>query len=194
MWDSRKLLSMLEFVAKGYEPPGEVALYAMGGTAMTLLGLKTSTEDVDFLVSDEAERFISALRYSNTFRLKGTFPMRSGAVVVESLDGERMDLYVGRVFEIRFTPSMRDRSSLVADLGWLKARSLSAEDIVLMKLYSGRDKDRADLEEIVAHFPVDWSVIEGELGGQQEQVGTVVRERMREWNLRPSAQPRSVDG
>ncbi len=41
MWDSRKLLSMLEFVAKEYEPPGEVALYAMGGTAMTLLGLKT---------------------------------------------------------------------------------------------------------------------------------------------------------
>ncbi len=64
MWDSRKLLSMLEFVAKEYEPPGEVALYAMGGTAMTLLGLKTSTEDVGFLVSDEAEaeRFISAMR------------------------------------------------------------------------------------------------------------------------------------
>ncbi len=120
--------------------------------------------------------------------------MRSGAVVVESLDGEGMDLYVGRVFEIRFTSSMRDRSSLVADLGWLKARSLSAEDIVLMKLYSGRDKDRADVEEIVAHFPVDWPVIEEELGGQQEQVGTLVRERMREWNLRPSAQPRSVDG
>ncbi len=37
MWDSKKLLSMLEQLAREYEPLGEVTLYAMGGTAMTLL-------------------------------------------------------------------------------------------------------------------------------------------------------------
>ena len=44
----------------------EVSVYAIGGTALTLLGLKPSTVDVDFIMEtlSDLRTFRSALKYS----------------------------------------------------------------------------------------------------------------------------------
>ncbi len=63
--DRSSLMTLLREVTSRFSS-GEVSIYAIGGTALTLLGLKPSTVDVDFVVEtlDDLRTLRSALKYS----------------------------------------------------------------------------------------------------------------------------------
>lgn len=63
--DRSSLMTLLREVTSRFSS-GEVSIYAIGGTALTLLGLKPSTVDVDFVAEtlDDLRTLRSALKYS----------------------------------------------------------------------------------------------------------------------------------
>ncbi len=176
-----------------------VSVYAIGGTALTLLGLKPSTVDVDFVVEtlDDLKTLRSALKYSlGAKELSSEDPKRGDQHTV-FIDGLRLDLYWGGVDAIVLTHSMKLRAREVNSVDWVRLMVPSHGDLLLMKLLAGRDKDLSDAVTIVRTGGYrTWEVAASEL---IKQVGLTDRPRrllsriglsLSEWtDLRP---PRSI--
>ena len=129
----------------------EVSVYAIGGTALTLLGLKPSTVDVDFIMEtlSDLRTFRSALKYSlGAKELSSEDPKRGDQHTV-FIDGLRLDLYWGGVDAIVLTDSMKSRASEVDSVDWIRLMIPSHGDLLLTKLLAGRDKDLSDAITIV---------------------------------------------
>jgi len=191
-WSAEALVDLLRRVAERYEAQRTKA-YALGGTALTLVGLKASTADVDFAFEDrgDAEVFAAALRYSSLEELSGLevhWMEGMGLAVAESRrTGVRFDLYAGRVGAALLSPGMKGRSRLVASPGWVDLRVLSVEDVVLLKLAAGREKDRDDLTLALRLRRVDWEIVASELDWQVanssrgEELASKVAASLEEW-------------
>ncbi len=196
-WGAGDLARLLEGVAERYEALATRA-YALRGTALTLLGLKASTLDVDLAFEGwgGVRAFASALRYSGLEELSGlevSEDERAGLAVAESRRaGVRFDLYAGRVMAAAISPGMVERSVDYASLGWLELRVLSLEDVALLKLAAGREKDREDLVAALRVRRVDWDVVASELDWQAansprgEELLSKVSASLREWRDVPA--------
>jgi predicted nucleotidyltransferase len=167
--DRESLLALLSEVSDAFKPKGEVRLYAMGGTALTLLGIKESTMDIDFLLEgwNQLHELISAFRYA---RPKGLGKMLfqehrdEGSAILEFPEAMiRIDLYAGVVSGVVLSPGMVKRSSSLANMDWIQLRSLSPEDIILLKMRAGREKDLEDISTTLRTRGAKWDVIVSEL-------------------------------
>ncbi len=191
-WSKETLLNLLGRVAERYEAP-RMRAYALGGTALTLTDLKPSTVDVDLAFEDrkDAEAFASALRYSGLEELAGLevyWIEGMGLIVAESKRTRvRLDLYAGRVYLALLSPGMRERSRSVDVLKWLELRALTLEDVTLLKLAAGREKDRDDLILALRLRKIDWGVVASELDWQVgnspwgEELASRVASSLEEW-------------
>jgi hypothetical protein len=111
----------------------KVHLIACGGTAMTLLGVKTSTRDVDFLVPDEGEyqylvKTLAQLGYQSA---TGFGWQRPGEAYV-------FDLFKGkRVFttELLDPPLDDGRHSLIREFAHIYVGVLNHYDLIISKLF-----------------------------------------------------------
>ena len=124
-----------------------------GGTALTLLGLKGSTKDVDFsfISSDEFERFVHALKqldYETTMDIQAT---RNEHLVRMENSNRRVD-----VVDLRW-PTWNNwmitktvlTGALQVPFGNLTLVRLDENVIFLFKTYPIRDADLADLRTIL---------------------------------------------
>jgi hypothetical protein len=139
-------------------------LYLIGGGAMSFLGIKDATKDVDAVVGAEASfrDLVEALRAEGYASVSHRAPRgdpREPAAVLENRERFRWDLFVGRVCGgLRFSKAMRARSTrfLLADR--LEVRLAAPEDILLLKSVTSRQRDRDDMRVLHAHG-VDYSVV-----------------------------------
>jgi hypothetical protein len=124
---------LLEFMAEiDREVRRRIALVAAGGTAMTLLGLKPSTIDVDFTGrSDEIDEFEEALR-----QVPHGFTVhcwRDGVIFSQMLPDDYVEKSVG----------------IDADLGKIDLRALQPVDVVVTKIGRLDDRDFDDIEACI---------------------------------------------
>ncbi len=174
--DRNSLMNLLKEVVSRFTAE-EVPVYAIGGTALTLLGLKPSTVDVDFIVEtlDDLRTLRSALKYILGAReLSSDDPKRGDghSVFINKL---RLDLYWGGVDAIVLTDSMKSRAREFDSVGWIRLMIPSHGDLLLMKLLAGRDKDLSDAVTIIRTGGYrTWEIVTSEL---IKQVGLTDRPR-----------------
>jgi hypothetical protein len=141
----------------------KVHLIACGGTAMTLLGVKPSTKDVDFMAPREAEyRYLTeqlkALGYKQT---TGSCWMRQG-------EDFRFDIFSGNrihTTELLDSPLDEGRHSALMEFSHLFIGILNDYDLIASKLMRGTRVDfddcvslaeahqaTLDIQKLVRHF------------------------------------------
>ncbi len=137
---------------------GVIHLIACGGSALTLLGYKESTKDVDFIVPVEAEydRLVDFLRragYKQSSDLGWIYP------------GENIiyDLYKGkRVFttELLESPLNKGGNKKVLRLKRIYLGVLNSIDWVITKMFRGDPSDVQDCVALAQHERIDLKELE----------------------------------
>lgn len=148
--DVSQLLEFLELI--GRELPRGIVLVAAGGTAMTLLGVKPSTRDIDLTgPGQDIETFN---------RTQKRLP-----------HGMKLDLWPdGQIFS-QFLPSdYLTRSKKVEQLENIELRALHPVDIVVTKIGRLDDRDMQDIRDCIRQFKPSRSKIE-ERASQIDYIG-----------------------
>jgi len=131
--DKSKLLGFLEELNENLER--KITLVAVGGTALTLLGMKASTIDIDFTIpSQDFEEFERAERATpHGFHID---KWQDGVVFSTSLPEDYL------------------KTSLVSDLNadMIDLRALHPLDIVVTKIGRLNERDKSDIEICIKKF------------------------------------------
>jgi hypothetical protein len=120
----------------------KVHLIACGGTALTLLGIKASTKDVDFLVPVEQEYnyLIKTLKELG-------YVSKTGSGWQKQVDLFIFDLYKGKrvhTTELLKSPMEKMNHTLLKELSHLYVGILNEYDLIVSKLFRGTSVDIDD--------------------------------------------------
>jgi len=132
---------------------GKVHLVACGGTALTLMGYKESTKDVDFLVPrmEEYEKLIDFLGKAG-YKQTTQFGWRREQETI------LFDLYPGkRVYTTELLTSPLDRGGCRKWNEWKKifVGILNPEDLMISKMFRGTETDIQDCLLLLAKEKID---------------------------------------
>jgi len=122
----------------------KVHLVACGGTALTLLGVKASTKDIDLIIPDEAEH-----KYCVTILGQLGYKPVSGWGWGRD-DGFIFDLFKGKFVhttELLESPLEKQNNILVKEFSNIYLGVLNYYDIMISKLFRG---DSVDMEDCLA--------------------------------------------
>jgi hypothetical protein len=158
--DRSKLIGFLEEVEK--ELSRNITIVAVGGTALTLLGLKPSTRDIDFTIPNEDyDEFQNALK--------------------STPHGFKVDYWKdGSVFSQTLPDDYLRRSSDVIRLKRIRLKALSPVDIVVTKIGRLDDRDKQDIEACIKRFKLR----RDQVSKRAKQVEYVGRDENYEINLK----------
>jgi hypothetical protein len=125
----------------------KVHFIACGGTAMTLLGVKASTRDIDFMVPhvNEYEYLIKTIQDLGYQSKSGWGWSREGDLYV-------FDLFRGKhihTTELSEDPLKKDRHTFVKELAHIYLGILNDYDLIVSKLFRGA---QVDFEDCLALF------------------------------------------
>ena len=145
----------------------DITCVAIGGTAMMFSGYKSATKDIDLVFASEQDRtaFVRAidkLGYSRR-ALAGVYDERRKAhkdrPQMFTRGEERFDLFVRSVFGLTVQmgqDSIVERRDFIGKKELVIA-ILPAEELILLKAVTGREKDYEDIETIItAEKSIDW--------------------------------------
>jgi hypothetical protein len=149
--DKSMLLEFLRSLDAEVSP--EITVVAVGGTAMTLLGLKPSTIDLDFtLPDDDFQEFQRAnARLQHGFTLHS---YRDGAIFTQILPEDYLEKSI----------------KIDSGLKHVRLRALHPVDIVVTKIGRLDDRDLEDISLCIRKFGILKSQIE-ERAGQVQYAG-----------------------
>lgn len=128
----------------------KVELYALGGTALTILGIKSSTLDIDFNVDSEKQhRYLTALFRDLGFEQQSTLRWRTQ-------ESFAIDLFHGsNILGTQLLADCLEKSKLIDRFGKLTLYTLSLQDIIISKLARGDTRDFEDIRQIFLKGRVD---------------------------------------
>jgi len=161
--------NLFEAISKKLKRP--ITVYAIGGTAMMLHGLKDATLDIDlvFKNKEDKEEFKRALKeigYRDKDAVK-VYGIKRNTPDMLTLGNERFDLFVDRVIDFIFSDNMRKRSSKTYEFGKnFILKIADYHDIIIMKCATNRTKDMDDIKTIVESKKIEWSVLVDEAKNQ----------------------------
>jgi hypothetical protein len=120
----------------------KVHLIACGGTALTLLGIKPSTKDVDFIVPVEAEyeyliRILRDLGYEQ--KTGSGWQKKGGMFIFDLFKGKRI-----HTTELLASPLEKGNHILLKEFSYLYIGILNEYDLIASKLFRGTDVDFED--------------------------------------------------
>ena len=148
-----ELISTLEKWDKLIPGRAKIHLIACGGTALTLLGFKESTKDVDFIVPVEKEYdlLIQFLKDAGYKQGSGSGWMYPGEKAI-------YDLYKGkRVFttELLSSPLDKNGNKKVLELNKIYLGVLNSIDWIITKMFRGSPMDIEDCMALARHEVID---------------------------------------
>ncbi len=151
------------FLAIGRALAKKVYVYAIGGTALMLKGIKDTTLDVDFVFDkrEDREEIMSALRKLNAREYDATlaYGLKSDSPLMLEFNNCRFDLFMNRIITSTFSDSMKERAKEIHEFENLIVRVADPSDVLIMKSATSRDKDLQDMTAIVAKKRIDWNII-----------------------------------
>jgi hypothetical protein len=141
----------------------KIHLIACGGTALTLLDIKPSTKDVDFLVPDEAE-----YRYLIKLLKELGYQQTTGSGWQKKEEKFIFDLFPGKCIhttELLASPLEEGNHILLKEFSRLYIGILNHYDLIASKLFRGASvdfedclmlvrarKDEIDIKRFIQHF------------------------------------------
>lgn len=131
----------------------KIHLIACGGTALTLLGYKPSTLDVDFLVpvENEYKRLIAFLRQAGYEQISGHRWKRPDEILL-------FDLFMGnKVFttELLASPLEPGRHHKIREFKKIYLGVLNSIDLIITKLFRGTGVDMDDCQLLVTNEAIN---------------------------------------
>ncbi|MDP2906786.1 MAG: DUF6036 family nucleotidyltransferase [Nanoarchaeota archaeon] len=121
----------------------KIKMYAMGGTAITILGIKPSTLDIDIdIYPDKEYQYICKIFEQIGFKRKGTIRW-------QTQEGLFFDLFSGsNILGTELLPDFLNKSKFIKTFGNIELYTLSLEDIIISKLARGDPRDFTDIKKI----------------------------------------------
>ena len=154
----------------------------IGGIAVIRWGEPRFTQDVDLTVYtgfQNEERIIDAFlgSFEHRFEDMRTFALERRVLLLQTPQGFPFDVSLGG---LPFEERLMERSTQFAYLPDASLRTCSAEDLVVMKAFAGRDIDWLDVKGVLIkqQTGLDWALIMREL------------EPLAEWKEDPSILPK----
>ena len=126
----------------------KVHLIACGGTAMTLLGVKPSTKDIDLIVPDliEYEYLIATLKQLGYKSASGCGWARGDDFIFDLFRGKTV-----HTTELLESPLSEGKHSLIKEFSYIYLGVLNYYDIIISKLFRGNAVDIEDCLALMRH-------------------------------------------
>lgn len=146
--NAKELFELLESLSKYVEE--KIKMYALGGTALTILGIKPSTLDIDINIHSNKEyHYVCKLFEQIGFKKIGTIRWLTQ-------EGLAFDLFTGSNFlGTQLRSDCLKKSTLVRSFGKIELYTLSLEDIIVSKLARGDTRDFIDIKKILNTQKID---------------------------------------
>ena len=124
----------------------DVHLIACGGTALTLLGIKDSTKDVDLIVPDstEYEYLLNILKQLGYKSVSGAGWARGDGFIFELFKGKRI-----HTTELLESPLDKENHTLIKEFAHIYLGVLNYCDIIISKLFRGAQIDIDDCLSLI---------------------------------------------
>jgi len=145
----------------------KVTIYLIGGCAMTFMGRKAATKDIDIVLgsSGDAKEFTIALGkigFASVRHLTSPYAMMGAFDIVEDDQGMRFDIFDRQVCNaLVLSNSMKSRARLYRTFGNLEVHLMAPEDIFLFKGITELEADLDDMRTL-AEVGLEWKTIETE--------------------------------
>ena len=145
--NAEELFELIESISKFIEK--EISMYALGGTALTMLHIKKSTRDVDINIASNAEyQYICKIFDDLGFEKKG--------IRWISQEGLAFDMFhESNILGTGLLPDCIDKSKFIKSFGNIKLYTLPLEDIIISKLARGDSRDFDDIKTILEVEKID---------------------------------------
>ncbi len=151
------------FIAIGNVLPRKIEVYAIGGTALMLRGIKNATLDIDIVFDKTGDRseFMNALRKLGAKESDVTlvYGLKNNTPRMLKFDNCRFDIFMNKIITSTFSNAMKERAKQIHEFGSLIIKVADPNDILIMKSVTSRDKDLDDIVEIVNKTRINWEVI-----------------------------------
>jgi predicted nucleotidyltransferase len=139
-------------------------IYLIGGCAMTFIGAKAATKDIDVIVTSpkEAEDLIKAMndaKFERVNKITSEYKVLDATIIMERPDKMRFDIFARKICgKLEIDKKMQSRATFYMSLGNLDVYLMSGEDIFLFKGMTERTADLDDMR-ILVERGIDWDVI-----------------------------------
>ncbi len=149
---SKELRTFLNLLADLNE---DLELFALGGTAMVLKGIKEATRDIDFITAEPYEKI------KRLFIRAGLKEEQSGkACNAWRLQETRIDIfYDGFILGVPFPQDWRQLSEKLQDIGSVHLFILNWYDIIITKIARSELRDIDDIIAILRSQNLDFRVL-----------------------------------
>lgn len=139
--NAEDLFELLSSISKYVKK--KIKMYAMGGTALTILSIKPSTLDIDIdIYPDKDYQYICKIFEQIGFKRKGTIRW-------QTQEGLFFDLFTGsNILGTELLPDFLSKSRFIKTFGNIELYTLSLEDIIISKLARGDPRDFLDIKKI----------------------------------------------
>lgn len=119
----------------------KVHLIACGGTAMTLLNIKESTKDIDFIVPEEKEYdyLVKTLQQLGYKAVSGAGYSKDDGFVFDLFKGSRV-----HTTELLESPLAKENHILIEELSYIYLGMLNYYDLIIAKLFRSATVDIDD--------------------------------------------------
>jgi hypothetical protein len=125
-----------------------IRLVACGGTALTLLGVKDSTKDIDLIIPDIKEySYLIKILQDIGYKAVTTHGWSSGDVFT-------FDIFKGNLVhttELLESPLVEGNHSLVKEFSFIYLGVLNDYDLIISKLFRGTQVDYDDCVALIMH-------------------------------------------
>ncbi|MDP8230702.1 MAG: hypothetical protein P9L93_06335 [Candidatus Gorgyraea atricola] len=124
----------------------KVRLISCGGTALTLLGIKASTKDIDLIVPDlkEYEYLISILEQLGYKSVTGSGWTRGDGLVFDFFRGKFV-----HTTELLESPLKEKNHTLIKEFSYIYLGVLNYYDLIISKLFRGNGVDIEDCSSLI---------------------------------------------
>lgn len=138
-------------------------VYAIGGTAMMLRGIKNSTLDIDLVFNNKTDReeFMNALRKLGAKESDVTlvYGLKNNTPLMLEFNNCRFDMFMNKIITSTFSDAMKERAKHTHEFGNLIIKVADLNDILIMKSATSREKDIDDIVAISNKNHIDWEII-----------------------------------
>lgn len=142
----------------------KMRIYLIGGCAMTFMGTKAATKDIDVVVTSpkEATELVKAMKDAKFERVNKPskeYQALDATMIMERSDKMRFDVFTRKVCgKLEIDKKMQSRATFYRTFGNLDVYLMSGEDIFLFKGMTERTTDLDDMR-IFVERGIDWNII-----------------------------------
>lgn len=179
-----ELFELIGSISKFIEK--EIRMYALGGTALTILNIKKSTRDIDINIESNTD-------YEYICKIFNDLDFKRGGIRWITQEGLAFDLFHGsNIMGTELLSDCINNSKFIKSFGNIKLYTLPLEDIIISKLARGDSRDFDDIKAILKIEKIDFKkfvqrykeTMETSLGGDYKQkLLDLIEIKFNEWGF-----------